>query len=62
MIVWYYFNDIYPPVHGGHRPLNPPSWWIRLWENQPVEERDETEDDVEFPAPPIRDLPGEVGR
>ncbi|KIW00779.1 uncharacterized protein PV09_07759 [Verruconis gallopava] len=31
---WYYFNDIYPPTHGGSRPLDPPSWWIRLWEPQ----------------------------
>lgn len=30
--VWYYFNDIYPPTHGDVRPLDPPSWWIRLWE------------------------------
>ena len=29
---WYYFNDIYPPTHGGARPLDPPSWWVRLWE------------------------------
>lgn len=30
--VWYYFNDIYPPTHGGHRPMDPPQWWINLFE------------------------------
>jgi Derlin-2/3 len=30
--VWYYFNDIYPPTQNGHRPLDPPDWWMRLWE------------------------------
>lgn len=34
---WYYFNDIYPPTHGGARPLDPPAWWVRLWENPPAE-------------------------
>ena len=29
--VWYYFNDIYPPTHNGHRPLDPPNWWTQLW-------------------------------
>jgi len=37
--VWYYFNDIYPPTHNGHKPLDPPGWWIRIWETPiPVEE------------------------
>ncbi|KAK1063574.1 hypothetical protein LTR74_009317 [Friedmanniomyces endolithicus] len=30
--VWYFFNDIYPSTHGGHRPMDPPLWWIRLFE------------------------------
>ncbi|KAK0298987.1 hypothetical protein LTS00_002750 [Friedmanniomyces endolithicus] len=30
--VWYFFNDIYPSTHGGHRPMDPPQWWIRLFE------------------------------
>jgi len=29
--VWYYFSDIYPPTHNGRRPLDPPNWWIQLW-------------------------------
>jgi Derlin-2/3 len=36
--VWYFFNDVYPPLHNGHRPLDPPNWWIRLFEG-----REETE-------------------
>jgi len=61
--VWYYFNDIYPPVHGGRRPLDPPRWWMRLWENAPVEERAETDDArQDFLVPPVPDLPAEGAR
>ena len=30
--VWYFFNDVYPTLHGGHRPFDPPRWWRRLFE------------------------------
>lgn len=30
--VWYFFSDVYPSLHGGHRPLDPPAWWRRLFE------------------------------
>jgi Derlin-2/3 len=42
--IWYFFNDVYPPLHGGHRPLDPPLWWRRLFE--PVEATSRTEDDI----------------
>lgn len=29
--VWYFFNDVYPPLHGGSRPMDPPMWWRRLF-------------------------------
>ena len=32
LAVWYFFNDIYPSTHNGHRPMDPPQWWIRLFE------------------------------
>lgn len=32
--IWYFFNDVYPSLHGGHRPLDPPGWWIRLFESR----------------------------
>jgi Derlin-2/3 len=64
LAVWYYFNDIYPPIHHGARPLDPPSWWFRLWEDRPIEERADTEDDArpEFPIPPVRDIHNDVAR
>lgn len=34
--VWYFFNDVYPPLHNGHKPLDPPAWWIRLFEGPPI--------------------------
>ncbi|KAM5362730.1 hypothetical protein ACJZ2D_012392 [Fusarium nematophilum] len=30
--VWYFFTDVYPPLHNGSRPLDPPTWWRRLFE------------------------------
>lgn len=35
--IWYFFNDVYPPLHDGHSPLDPPYWWIRLFEGRPAE-------------------------
>lgn len=40
--VWYFFNDVYPPMHNGSRPLDPPGWWTSMFEGRtaatPVEE------------------------
>jgi Derlin-2/3 len=33
--VWYFFNDVYPPLHGGSRPLDPPMFWRRLFGESP---------------------------
>ena len=33
-LVWYFFNDVYPPLHDGHRPFDPPTWWVRLFERR----------------------------
>ncbi|KZF21313.1 putative ER-associated proteolytic system protein Der1 [Xylona heveae TC161] len=33
--VWYFFNDVYPSLHDGHRPFDPPLWWRRLFEGRP---------------------------
>ena len=34
-IVFYFFADLYPPLHNNHRPLDPPLWYIRLFERLP---------------------------
>ena len=28
---------MYPPLHDGHSPLDPPHWWIRLFDGRPAE-------------------------
>lgn len=33
--VWYFFTDVYPPLHGGSKPLDPPGWWRRIFEGRP---------------------------
>lgn len=46
--VWYFFNDIYPSTHNGHRPMDPPGWWIRLFERQALPEPDSDVHDAAF--------------
>ncbi|KAF2253713.1 Der1-like protein, partial [Trematosphaeria pertusa] len=41
--IWYFFNDVYPPLHSGHSPLDPPAWWIRLFEGRPAPAEEPTE-------------------
>lgn len=36
--VWYFFSDVYPPLHNGQRPFDPPMWWRRLFERWPAED------------------------
>ncbi|KAG7051547.1 Der1-like family protein [Colletotrichum scovillei] len=36
--IWYFFTDVYPPLHNGSRPFDPPGWWRRLFERRQVEE------------------------
>lgn len=33
--VWYFFSDVYPSLHDGQRPLDPPQWWRRIFEGRP---------------------------
>ena len=33
-IVYYFFTDVFPPMHSGYKPLDPPIWWIRLFEGR----------------------------
>ncbi|KAL6704586.1 hypothetical protein ACN47E_008096 [Coniothyrium glycines] len=58
--IWYYFNDIYPPLHNNHSPLDPPAWWIRLIEGRPalVEETDEA--DLNMPSPSVHNTDNAV--
>lgn len=35
--VWYFFSDVYPSLHNGQRPLDPPGWWRRIFEARPVD-------------------------
>jgi Derlin-2/3 len=30
--VYYFFADVWPGLHDGQRPFDPPDWWVRLWE------------------------------
>jgi len=34
--VYYFFEDIYPRIRNGQRPLDPPQWWKRLFAGAPT--------------------------
>jgi Derlin-2/3 len=50
-LVWYFFSDVYPSLFNGSRPLDPPGWWIRLFEGRRAPETgDEVEGDEDAPT------------
>jgi len=32
--VYYFFADVWPGLHEGQRPMDPPEFWVRLWEGR----------------------------
>ncbi|RMZ90041.1 hypothetical protein DV736_g2729, partial [Chaetothyriales sp. CBS 134916] len=32
--IYYFFADVWPGLHEGQRPMDPPEWWVRLWEGR----------------------------
>ncbi|KAI6247279.1 Derlin-2 [Erysiphe necator] len=42
--IWYFYNDVYPPLHNGRKPLDPPTWWRRIFEGRI--QREETADGI----------------
>lgn len=49
--MWYFFTDVYPPLNNGHSPLDPPAWWIRIFEGPPPPpEPTEDEEPADLPV------------
>lgn len=42
--IWYFYNDVYPPLHNGSKPLDPPMWWRRIFEGR--SQREDTADGI----------------
>lgn len=61
MLVWYFFTDVYPPLHNDHSPLDPPAWWIRLFDGRPAPAEPTEEDLTDLTDPPAHgtDAPAE---
>jgi Derlin-2/3 len=49
--VWYFFCDVYPPLHNGSRPFDPPLWWRRIFEGRQEETADAINHEIAV-APP----------
>ena len=41
--VWYFLADVVPRTEGGWKVLEPPAWWVRLFEGRRGEEQVEVE-------------------
>lgn len=59
--VWYFFSDIYPSTHGGYRPMDPPAFWVRLFDRQAevaanTDVHDAAALNREVPAPAVGDM------
>jgi hypothetical protein len=53
-LVYYFFSDVYPSLHNGHRPLDPPQWWRRIFEGRPAQADPEPEPTaMEEHIPPV---------
>lgn len=48
--VWYFFTDVYPPLHNGSRPLDPPAWWRRIFEGTPAQPAADDAHGIDGPA------------
>jgi Derlin-2/3 len=53
LVVCYYFSDIHPPTHANQRPLDPPNFWIRFWEDGNREATAEEDVAQAFAAAPV---------
>ncbi|KAF2446347.1 DER1-domain-containing protein [Karstenula rhodostoma CBS 690.94] len=51
--IWYFFNDVYPPLHNNHSPLDPPAWWVRLFEGPPPLPEPTGEDLTDLTGQPV---------
>lgn len=50
--VWYFFSDVYPSLHNGQRPLDPPQFWRNLFERQPDTAAQPINNDIAAAAAP----------
>lgn len=44
--VYWFFTDVYPPLHDGAQPLAPPSWWRWIFEGPPPQGNNDNDNRV----------------
>lgn len=57
--VYYFFVDVWPGIHPGSRPMDPPEWWVGLWERRrrdQVTEAIDVQGDVQAAANRVGDV------
>ena len=38
---WWFGEDVWPRLHGGYRPFEPPRWWKALFDGRAVEQEED---------------------
>jgi Derlin-2/3 len=56
--VYYFFADVWPGLHEGSRPMDPPEFWVRLWEGRRAVNTEARDVGGDVAARPV----GDVGR
>lgn len=55
---WWFGEDIWPRLHEGYRPLEPPGWWKALFDERAVQEGEE-QDGTEAEVRPQEGIEGQ---
>lgn len=58
--VYYFFCDVWPGIYPGSRPMDPPQWWVRLWERRPQQTAVTEARDVQAEAHVVGNRVGDV--
>ncbi|KAK5951379.1 hypothetical protein OHC33_007435 [Knufia fluminis] len=58
--VYYFFADVWPGIHPGSKPMDPPEWWVRLFERRPRGAQETEVRDVQTDAQVVGQRVGDV--
>ena len=58
--VYYFFADVWPGLHEGSKPMDPPEFWIRMWEGRRREGSGDRQQGIDGDVAAAVARPGEV--